>query len=140
MDRQFREQRDLLDSVKGVGPVTILTMTAALPELWVDSSAARSASWWAWRGWPTSPAAAGASGASGAARAEVRAVLYMATALAMRHNPMIRHVYERWLAAGKPKKVAIVACMRKLPTILNAMLRDATAWSATRHISPGRTA
>jgi transposase len=58
----------------------------------------------------------------------------------MRHNPVIRTIYERLLAAGKPKKVAIVACMRKLLTILNAMLRDQVLWDAARHVAPLRSA
>ena len=69
--------------------------------------------------------------------AEVRSVVYMAAIVAMRHNPVIRTFYERLLAAGKPKKVAIVACMRKLLTILNAMLRDGVAWDAARHVRDG---
>ena len=67
-------------------------------------------------------------------RAHVRAVLYMAAIVAVRHNPVIREFYERLLAAGKPKKVAIVASMRKLLTILNAMLRDKSTWAAARHV------
>ena len=58
----------------------------------------------------------------------------MAAIVAIRHNPVIRAFYERLVAVGKPKKVAIVACMRKLLTILNAMLRDQALWDATRHI------
>ncbi len=54
----------------------------------------------------------------------MRSVLYKATTVAMRQNPVIRAFYERLLSAGKPKNVAIVACMRKLLTILNAMLQD----------------
>jgi transposase len=58
----------------------------------------------------------------------------MAAIVATRHNPVIKAFYERLVAVGKPKKVAIVACMRKLLTILNAMLRDQVLWDATRHI------
>lgn len=61
-------------------------------------------------------------------RYAVRSVLYMATLSATRYNPTIRAFYEHLLAAGKDQKVAIVACMRKLLTILNAMLRDNQAW------------
>lgn len=133
MDRHFKAQRSLLDSVKGVGPVTVLTLTAALPELGrlgrrqiaklvgvaplADDSGSRSGKRRTWGG-----------------RAEVRAVVYMAAVVAMRHNPVIRTFYERLLEAGKPKKVAIVACMRKLLTILNAMLRDQATWDAARHV------
>lgn len=134
LDRHFRSQRELLDSVKGVGPVTIVTLTAALPELGrlgrreiaklvgvaplADDSGNRKGKRRTWGG-----------------RAQVRAVVYMATTVAMRHNPVIRAFYERLVAAGKPKKVAIVACMRKLLTILNAMLRDASTWDAARHVN-----
>jgi len=62
-------------------------------------------------------------------RAAVRAVLYMGTQRATRCNPVIRPFYQRLLAAGKAKKVALVACMHKLLTILNAMLRHRTRWS-----------
>ena len=62
-------------------------------------------------------------------RARVRAVLYMGALVASRHNPIIRDFYRRLLAAGKPKKVALTACMRKLITILNAILRTRRPWS-----------
>jgi transposase len=133
MDRHFKDQRALLDTVKGVGPVTILTLTAALPELGqlgrrqisklvgvaplADDSGKRSGKRRIWGG-----------------RADVRSVLYMAALVAIKHNPVIGVFHSRLIAAGKPKKVAIVACMRKLLTILNAMLRDQAAWSASRHL------
>ena len=61
-------------------------------------------------------------------RPAVRTALYMATLTATRWNPVIRACYERLVAAGKQKKVAIVACMRKLLVILNAMIRDHRPW------------
>ena len=67
-------------------------------------------------------------------RANVRAVVYMAALVAIQHNPAIKVFHSRLIAAGKPKKVAIVVCMRKLLTILNAMLRDQALWDATRHV------
>ena len=63
-------------------------------------------------------------------RAAVRTVLYMGTLRATRCNPVIRQFYERLLAAGKAKKVAVVACMHKLLTILNAMVKHQTPWLA----------
>jgi transposase len=139
MNRHFSKQRQLLDSVKGVGPVTILTLTAALPELGrlqrrqiaklvgvaplADDSGQRQGKRSIWGG-----------------RAQVRAVVYMAAIVAMRHNPVIRAFYERLVSAGKPKKVAIVACMRKLLTILNAMLRDQALWDASRHLQTAKVA
>ena len=71
-------------------------------------------------------------------RAKLRAVLYMAALVASRRNPIIAAFYQRLLDAGKAKKVALVACMRKLLTILNAMIRTMTAWqpgTILRHIS-----
>lgn len=127
MNTHFKDQRELLDSVKGVGPVTILTLTAALPELGklgrrqisklvgvaplADDSGSRKGKRRIWGG-----------------RANVRAVVYMAALVAIQHNPTIAAFHRRLIDAGKPKKVAIVACMRKLLTILNAMLRDQASW------------
>ena len=65
-------------------------------------------------------------------RASVRAVLYMCALAAIRSNPAIRAFYERLVAAGKLPKVAIVACMRKLLTILNAILRTKTPWTSEK--------
>ena len=137
--RHFKDQRTLLDSVKGVGPVTILTLTAALPELGTlgrrqiaklvgvaplaDDSGPRKGKRRIWGG-----------------RADVRAVVYMAALVAIRHNPVIKVFHNRLIAAGKPKKVAIVACMRKLLTILNAMLRDHAMWNAAKHLQLAQSA
>lgn len=135
LDRHFKSQRTLLDSVKGVGPVTIMTLTAALPELGqlqrrqiaklvgvaplANDSGTRQGKRRTWGG-----------------RADVRAVLYMATVSAITHNPAIKAFYARLVAAGKAKKVALVACMRKLLTVLNAMLRDQATWNAVKHLQP----
>ena len=62
-------------------------------------------------------------------RAPVRAALYMAALVASRRNPVIRAFYQRLVNAGKPKKVALTACMRKLLTILNAMMKANTTWN-----------
>ena len=62
-------------------------------------------------------------------RAEVRTALYMATLSAVRFNPVLKDLYARLSAAGKPKKVVLVAAMRKLLVTLNAMMRDRAAWS-----------
>ena len=61
-------------------------------------------------------------------RVAVRAVLYMATCTAVRHNPVLRALYQRLVASGKRKKVALVACMRKLLTICNAIIASGTPW------------
>jgi transposase len=65
-------------------------------------------------------------------RAPVRAALYMGALVASRRNPVIRAFYRRLVAASKPKKLALTACMRKLLTILNAMMRTDTTWPKTR--------
>lgn len=66
-------------------------------------------------------------------RATVRRTLYMATLVAVRHNPVFKVHYERLLAAGKRKKVALVACMRKLLTVLNAIAKQGSRWDPTRN-------
>jgi transposase len=123
----WRERDDLLRSVPGVGPVLSLTLLAQLPELgqlnrreiaklvgvapfnW-DSGQ--------WRG----------SRHIWGGRATVRSPLFMATLCAIRINPTIKYFYRRLIAAGKAPKVAITACMRKLLTILNVMVKTQTSW------------
>lgn len=123
----LKETEALLRSVPGVGPVLCRTLLAELPEL--GSLAPRELS--ALVGVAPlnrdSGAFRGRRGVWGG-RARVREALYMAALIASRHNPIIKEFYERPVASGKPKKVALVACMRKLLTILNAMMRDRTPW------------
>ena len=124
----FKENEALLKSVPGVGPILARTLLAELPELGEithkrlcvlvgvapfnrDSGHSRGKRE-VWGG-----------------RAAVRAALYMGALVATRHNPILKEFCERLLAAGKPKKVALVACMRKLLTILSAMMRDGVPWS-----------
>ncbi len=124
----WREKDEVLRSTPGVGPVLATTLLASLPELGTltrreiaalvgvaplnrDSGTLRGKRT-VWGG-----------------RAQVRAVLYMGTIVAARFNPVIRAFYQRLLAAGKAKKVALTACMRKLLTILNAMLKHRTPWT-----------
>ena len=123
----WREKDSLLRSTPGVGPILSVTLLADLPELGSlnrkeiaalvgvaplnrDSGTMRGKRT-VWGG-----------------RARVRAVLYMATLTATRHNPVIRAFYQRLCAAGKAKKVALTACMRKLVLILNSMLKHHTRW------------
>jgi transposase len=122
-DATLREQAARLQSAPGVGPVLAATLLAELPELGQlnrrqvaalagvaplnRDSGRRRGPRRCWGG-----------------RATVRPVLYMATRTAVRHNPCLAPVYARLRAAGKPDKVAIVACMRKLLILLNAMTRD----------------
>ena len=124
----WRERDDLLRSVKGVGPVVSCTLLAHLPELGqlapkqlaaLVGVAPLNRDSGAWRG----------TRAIWGGRAAVRSALYMATLAAVRSNRPIRAFYERLQARGKLKKVALTACMHKLLTILNAVLRHRTPWS-----------
>lgn len=123
----WQEKEDLLKTVPGIGPIVSRTLLAELPELGklnrreiaglvgvapynCDSGRlqGRRAIW--------------------GGRASVRAALYMAALVASRRNAVIRALYQRLLKAGKARKVALVACMRKLLTILNAMIKHKTRW------------
>ena len=123
----WREKDDLLRSVPGVGPVTAATLLVELPELgqldrkkiaalvgvapYNCDSGQRRGKRAIWGG-----------------RGSVRQILYMATLSATRFNPVIQAHFQHLIAQGKPFKVALVACMRKLLTILNAMLKSGKAW------------
>jgi transposase len=127
----WRAKEDLLRTAPGVGPVVSRTRLAELPELgqlnrkqiaalvgvapFARDSGTRRGTRAVWGG-----------------RASVRAVLDMGALVAARRNPVLGAFYLRLVAAGKPKKVALIACMRKLLTILNAMMRTNTVWN---HIS-----
>jgi transposase len=125
----WRVNDAVLQSTPAVGQVTSQTLLAELPELGQLSHKQISALVGVAPMADDSGATRGKRAIAGG-RARVRQVLYMATLVATRCNPVIRHFYERLLAVGKAKKVALVACMRKLLTILNAMVRDQKPWSA----------
>jgi transposase len=124
----WREQEDLLRSVPGIGPVTARTMMAELPEIGTmtrHESAALVG---------VAPMNRDSGQYRGhrmihGGRASVRQALYMAAVVATRCNPPLVVFYRRLRAAGKPAKVAIVAVMRKLLTILNAMMKNKTVWN-----------
>lgn len=130
----WREREDLLRSVPGVGPVLSRTLLADLPELGRLSR----------REIAKLVGVAPLSRDSGTmrgrrfiqgGRASVRAVLYMSALVATKRNAIISAFYRRLVAAGKPKKLALVACMRKLLTILNTMARTRERWCA-EYIAP----
>lgn len=128
----WRENDALLQSVPGIGDATARSLIAELPELgrldrqkiaalaglapYNDDSGMMRGTRSIWGG-----------------RAKVRCALYMAALVAVRHNPVLRAYYRRLSQAGKPFKVAIVACMRKLLVIVNAMLRDRQPWRSAAH-------
>jgi transposase len=125
----WRTKDDLLQGIPGVGAVTSVTLLAKCPELGQlnrreiakltgvaplsNDSGKHRGKRFVWGG-----------------RADVRAVLYMAAVSAIRCNPAIKAFADRLKQAGKPAKVVIVACMRKLLTIMNAMLKNNAPWTA----------
>lgn len=126
----WRAKEDLLRSVPGVGPVTAAALLAGLPELGaLDRKQAAALAGLA----PFNRDSGVLRGQRRIAggRAAVRAALYMAVVSAVRCNPPIAAFYRRLRAAGKPPKVALVACAHKLLTILNAMVRDGQPWAPT---------
>jgi transposase len=125
----WREQDDLLQSVPGIGPIVSLTLLAELPELGRLSHGQIAALVGVAPFNRDSGTLRGRRAVWGGRRA-VRAVLYMGTLRATRCNPAIQPFYDRLLAAGKAKKVALVACMHKLLTILNAMVKHQAHWQA----------
>lgn len=123
----FAPLDDLLRSARGIGPIASATLIATLPELGRLSRREISALV------GVAPMANDSGSSHGrrriaGGRFQVRRVLYMATLTATTHNPTIKAHYHRLRAAGKLPKVAMVACMRKLLTILNAMVRTKTRW------------
>ena len=125
----WRVQEDLLRSVPGIGPITARTLLAELPELGKLDRRALAALV------GVAPMNCDSGQHRGqrhiwGGRASVRATLYMAAVSAARHNARLAPVYRRLRAAGKPAKVALVAIMRKLLTIMNALLKQQTPWNA----------
>jgi transposase len=123
----WREKENLLRTIPGVGPVLTTTLLADVPELGtlghkqlaaLIGVAPLNRDSGPWRGRRT----------VWGGRSQVRAVLYMATSVAVRHNPVLKTLYERLLQAGKHRRVALVACMRKLLRICNAVIAHQIAW------------
>lgn len=125
----WREKEALLLTVPGVGPVTSRTLLSELPELGELSHKKIAALAGVAPFNRDSGRYRGKRKIAGGRR-PVRSALYMAATVAARHNPLIRPLYERLRAANKPKKVALVACIRKLLTIVNAMLKHHCPWDA----------
>jgi transposase len=124
----WREKEDLLKTVPGVGDQTARTLIAELPELGtldrrkiaaLVGVAPMNRDSGTWRG----------KRFVQGGRASVRCALYMAALVAVRRNPVLKAFYQRLIGAGKAPKTALVAAMRKLLTILNAMLKHKTAWA-----------
>lgn len=131
----WRDRDDLLQSVPGIGAIVAHTLLAELPELGrlnrreiakLVGLAPLNRDSGTWRGQRTTQGG----------RTTVRTMLYMAALSAIRCNGVIRTFYQRLRLAGKPKKVALVACMRKLLTIINHMLRTGQRWTARTVAQP----
>jgi transposase len=123
----WRAKERLLRSVPGIGPTVATVLLAEMPELGqLDRRQVAALAGVA----PLNRDSGQHRGRRSVwgGRATVRTALYMAALAGTRWNPVLKNCYQRLLALGKAKKVALVACMRKLLTILNAMLRDGTAW------------
>jgi len=124
----WRAKDELLRSLKGIGRITSGTLLVALPELGrLDRRAIAALVGLA----PFNRDSGKMRGRRSiyGGRARIRTLLYMAATTAIRSNPVIRAFYERLKSRGKPHKVAVVACMRKMLTILNAMVRESTPWT-----------
>lgn len=130
----FGENEALLRSVPGVGPVLARTLLAELPELGALTHRRLSALVGVAPFNRDSGKLRGKREVWGG-RGPVRAALYMGALVATRHNPVLKEFYGRLLAAGKPKKVALVACMRKLLVTCNAVVRDGAAWEPNRALA-----
>ncbi|WP_440862981.1 IS110 family transposase [Symbiopectobacterium purcellii] len=136
ISNHFKELSERLSSIKGVGTMTVAALLAEVPELGRLSR----------REISVLVGVAPVNRDSGTMRGRrtifggrsgVRSALYMAALVATRFNPVIKAFYMRLVTAGKPKKVALVACMRKLLTILNAMLRKNEEWDESyHHVAP----
>ena len=130
----FNDKAELISDIKGVGKNCVAVMMSSLPELGKISSK-RLASLVGVIPHPRESGQWKGQSFCYGGRAIVRNALYMAALSAVRHEPVFKAFYERLLAKGKAKKIALVACMRKLLTIMNALVKRNEKWDATRHLS-----
>jgi transposase len=134
----WRNTAQLVESVPGVGKVTSATLVAELPELGrLDRQAIAALAGLAPYANDSGPQRGLRTIRGG--RAGVRCALYMAALSGMRHNPMLRQFAARLRSLGKPRKVVITACMRKLLTLLNSLVRTRTPWNPLLHLSHPQT-
>lgn len=127
-DPDFKEKSDLLVEVQGIGRKTAAKLIADVPELG-ECDRKQVAALVGLAPYSRDSGNKSAPRFISGGRSDVRSILYMATLTATRCNPVIREMYQRLLKMGKKKKVALVACMRKLLTILNAIIRDRSHWN-----------
>lgn len=129
----WQEDAKLLRGVPGIGPIVTATLIARLPELGSLNSKEVAALVGVAPFNRDSGTLRGKRTVWGG-RGPLRTALYMATLVAVRHNPVLRDFYQRLCAAGKPKKVALTACLRKLLVILNSILKHRRPWTPAAQI------
>lgn len=132
---KLQRKYDVITSIKGVGPVTAAVLIGGMPELGTLSRQAVAALA------GLAPFNDDSGGRKGqrhikGGRADVRTALFMATLTAVQHEPVLMEDFQRFIKAGKPHKVAMTACMRKLLTILNALVRDDVLWGEKKGKNP----
>lgn len=124
---EWTQQTELLETMPGVGFVTAVTMTANMPELG-ELNRQKIAALAGLAPYNRDSGKKRGKRRIFGGRQSVRRVLYMAALSATKHNPVIKKFYERLMKKGKPFKVAITACMRKMITIMNVMVRTSSPW------------
>ncbi len=130
----YQAKNIILQSMKGIGKIASASIISNLPELGYISSKQASALVGVAPMNRESGRYKGHRKIQGG-RHQVRTVLYMAMMSAIQSNPVFKDTYQRLVSAGKPKKVAIIACIRKMVVILNSMLRDGVMWEAPKAIN-----
>lgn len=131
---EYQAKNMILQSMKGIGKIAAASLISNLPELGYINSKQASALIGVAPMNKDSGRFKGHRKIQGG-RPQVRTVLYMAMMSAMQSNPVFKATYQRLVAAGKPKKVAIIACIRKMVVILNSMLRDGVMWEAPKGLN-----
>ena len=133
-DPLLSQKATLLQSTPGIGPVSSATLLGELPELG-DLSRGQAAALVGVAPYTVQSGKLRGRAAIRGGRSAVRTTLFVATMSAKRYNPVIKAFYDHLTAAHKPHKVAMIACERKLLTILNAMMRDGTCWDPETHMA-----
>jgi len=133
LDSELKEKVNRLTTIKGIGPVAAVTIVSDIPELGALANKEISALVGVAPFCRDSGSMRGKRTIWGG-RSQVRSILYMATLSAVKHNPAIKVFYDRLVSKGKPKKTALVACMRKLIIIANSMIKNNVDWNPNHGI------
>jgi len=133
LDSELKDKVNRLTTIKGIGPVAAVTIVSDIPELGALANKEISALVGVAPFCRDSGSMRGKRTIWGG-RSQVRSILYMATLSAVKHNPAIKVFYDRLVSKGKPKKTALVACMRKLIIIANSMIKNNVDWNPNHGI------